>query len=106
MTHSKCMGCGADKDLDQLEVYPYAEDRLVSTPICPIMVIECSGAKWRAALVCHGCFHRLDVDMWISDRCWASINPAVPFNRLPTLKESGGDERWDPRSYADTGVIP
>ena len=98
----KCMGCGVDKDLDQPEISLHAEeDGLVSFPICPLMVLECSSPSgWRAAVVCHECFHRLEVDMWISDRCWASIDPTVPFDQLPDPRDDEeGDGRWNPLHY-------
>ena len=74
------------------EVYPYPEeDRIIEEPIDPLMTIDCQGPRigevtdWRVVTVCHNCFHKLDVDMWISDHCWQSLNPVTPFEQLPTL---------------------
>jgi hypothetical protein len=86
----KCHGCGAEKNPADLEVYPYPEDeRLTEDPIPPLLTVECQPADpksgWRMATVCHHCFHRLDVDMWIGQRCWESLSPVTDFRDLPTL---------------------
>ncbi len=98
-----CMSCSVKKDLSVFEVSPHAEeDGLVSDPICPLFVVECQGPRgWRVAIVCHGCFHRLEVDMWISERCWSSLSPAIPYDGLPQMlgNEVPPEVRWDPQSY-------
>ncbi|MES2597737.1 MAG: hypothetical protein V4662_20495 [Verrucomicrobiota bacterium] len=92
----QCHACGIEKDPDALELYPFPEDGVVDDqPISPFFTLDCqptSAARersdWRVARVCHACFHRLDVDQWISDACWESLNPVTPFEQLPKLPES------------------
>lgn len=101
----KCMSCGIEKDPLVHETSLTAEeDGIVSSPICPLLVIECQGKNgWRAAIVCHPCFHRLEVDMWISEGCWKSLSPQIPYEELPQpVPDDDGDARdkWDPRNYA------
>ena len=104
----KCYSCGVDKDLSVKEAYPYPEDdRLTEEPISPLMVIECSSiAKksngerdYRVVVVCHECFHKIDPDMWIGEKCWQLLNPKVPFDRLP--KPADGTARWKTSSYPE-----
>ncbi len=70
------------------EIYPYPDDGIIDDrPINPLMNIDCQGTgDWRVVTVCHSCFHKLDVDMWISERCWQKLNPITPFDLLPKLK--------------------
>ena len=85
----KCLACGAEKDISIKEVYPYPDDGvIVHKPIGPLFSIDCQpGASdgWRIVTVCHECFHKLDVDMWIDEKCWLALNPITPFERLPKL---------------------
>ncbi|RBP40565.1 hypothetical protein DES53_108272 [Roseimicrobium gellanilyticum] len=83
----KCMACGVEKDPLKKEVHPYPEDGIVDDPVSPLWMLECQGADWRWVMVCHHCFHKLDPDMWISDRCWRSLNPITPFEKLPKFGE-------------------
>lgn len=102
----KCFGCGVEKDLGCLEVYPYPEDhRLCEEPLEPLFVLECQPGgpgfgegEWRAVVVCHECFRKLDPDMWISENCWKNINPVIPFDELP-LNNIDGDGKWKPENY-------
>lgn len=85
---NKCQGCGVQKDPKVFETYPYPEEeRLCTNPITPLFSIDCQDydfhGDWRIAVFCHECFHKLDPDMWISRRCWESLNPVVPFLELP-----------------------
>ena len=85
----KCQGCGAEKDLNSREVYPYEEDRIVTDrAIVPVFYLDCEGEDGydRKATVCFECFHKIDPDLWISQRCWESINPVVPFDQLEMKK--------------------
>jgi hypothetical protein len=76
-----------------------------------LFVIECEPPRddpantgWRAVVVCHGCFHKIDPDMWINKAIWDSINPVTPFERLPKAMFDGdneGEERWDPETYVE-----
>lgn len=98
----QCWGCGQEKDTKMLEVYPHPEDeRLTDEPIPPLFVIDCQPGekeedkRFRVVVVCHQCFHTLDVDMWISSNCWESLNPKVIFENLPFF-----DERGEPEDYA------
>lgn len=99
----KCMGCGTEKDPAVHEPSPWAEeDGLVSRPLCSLFVVECQGSRgWRAAVVCHSCFHRLEVDMWISERRWERLSPLIPYGALPQVlgDEVDPETRWDPQSY-------
>ncbi len=90
----KCHGCGVEKDETVLEVYPYPEDHITqSKPIKPFMQLDCEGMDAndddsgvvKSVTVCHNCFHRLQPDMWISQRCWEALNPVVPFDDLPDI---------------------
>lgn len=95
----KCFGCGVDKDLDKLEIYSHPEtDRLTDKPIPPLLILELriydmpdDGKPWRIVVVCHECFHQLDPDMWISDKCWASLSPKVAVSDLPVKK----GKKWE-----------
>lgn len=89
----RCLACGAEKDTSTKEVYPYPDDGIIDDePIEPLMDIDCQGSRihevtdWRVVTVCHDCFHKLGVDMWISERCWLSLNPLTPFEQLPKLQ--------------------
>ena len=83
----RCLACGVEKDTSIKEVYPYPEDGLIDEPVKPLMTLDCDGGggDWRVVTVCHECFHKLDPDMWISDRCWLELHPITPFERLPRL---------------------
>jgi hypothetical protein len=85
----KCLACGVEKDTEVKEIYPFPEDGWIDEPLRPLLTIDCQGQgkDWRVVTVCHHCFHRLDVDMWISDRCWLALNPITPFADLPILPE-------------------
>lgn len=89
-----CHGCGVEKDPEALEAYPYPEsDRICTDPVPPLFELDCEpwepfdrDGPWRRVTVCHHCFEKLDLDMWISSNCWAKLHPVVPFDRLPLLK--------------------
>ena len=90
----KCHGCGIEKDMSVLELYPFPEeDRNCDDPVPPIFKLDCKPWEpykefgWKKVSVCHICFSKLDPDMWISSRCWNSINPITPFEELPALKD-------------------
>ena len=89
-----CFGCGAEKDIRYLETYPFPdEDGICDDPIGPLFVLDCQGpqipndpngyCEYRKTLVCHACFHALSPDMWISKEGWESLNPKVPYDKLP-----------------------
>jgi hypothetical protein len=96
----KCFGCGVEKDLYELEIYPYPEDKtLCDDPIPPLMVLECQRRpenEWKACVVCFECFRKLDPDLWISENCWNSINPIIKFDDLPLANE---DEPFKLENY-------
>lgn len=82
----RCLACGVEKDTEVKEIYPFPDDGIIDdVPIEPLLTIDCRGDDWRVVTVCHASFHKLDVDMWISDRCWQSLNPVTPFEQLPKL---------------------
>lgn len=103
----RCFACGVLKDTDVKEIYTAGTELCQDELIPPLLVIECEVpltdlVGWRAVVVCHGCFHRLDLDMWIDQKVWESINPRVLFNQLPPVVcgarvEGGG--QWDPENY-------
>jgi len=104
----KCLGCGAEKDWETLEVYPYPEeDRFITEPIQPLFCLDCVARddvpdehrKWRRVVVCHECIHKLDPDMWISSRCWKSINAVTTFEDLPLLYDENEKRNPDPEWY-------
>ena len=98
-----CFGCGIEKDTAVKEFYTAADDRLThDIPIDPLIVLCVSPATedgvWRHAVVCHTCFSKLDVDMWIGERCWLGLGPAIKFEDLPLHADDHGDLR--PENYA------
>lgn len=96
----KCYGCGKEKNPFEKETYPYEDDTLTTEePIEPLIVLECeSSLGWKGVVVCHDCFHRLDPDMWIGERCWNSLDPAVKIENLPKIAETS---KWLVDSYPD-----
>ena len=91
---TSCQACGAVKDRSCKEVYPFPVDHLIDTPIDPLCELDCQGGPlndgsgycdFRRVTVCHACFHKLSPDMWISQSCWESLSPVVPFKDLPEL---------------------
>jgi hypothetical protein len=85
-----CHICLCNKDLAIKEVYPYEEDGLIDEPIDPIIKVDVQPedgdeANWRIAQCCHKCFHDLNVDMWISERCLKVVGSKTPFTELPYL---------------------
>jgi len=107
----RCLACGTVKDTSAKEVYPYPDDGVAcDLPIEPLSVMDCQGpllkpagthSDWRVVIVCHHCFHKLEPDMWISDRCWESLNPVTPFERLPhPLEEEHPGDRFQVEAYA------
>ncbi len=91
----KCFACLAEKDPSSQSVYPYPEDDIVDDkPIASLMTIECQSSSersdFRMAVMCHECWHRLastlGIDMWIGQACWESLQPVIPFTRLPQVK--------------------
>ncbi len=98
-----CLACGSAKDTSVKEPYPYPDDGILDDrPIAPLFAIECRGSGWRVVIVCHHCIHKLDPDMWISDRCWAALNPVTPFERLPIPidDEDNPGGRFNVEAYA------
>ena len=84
----KCLACGVEKDAEVKEIYPYPDDGMIDDePIASLWTIDCQGKQdWRIVTVCHECFHKLNVDLWISERCWQSLNPLTPFGQLPKFQ--------------------
>jgi hypothetical protein len=62
-----CQGCGTSG----VKLYP-----IDCEPIA-------TDVPWKKVKVCAECIAKLDADMWISERCWAAIDPVVPFESLP-----------------------
>jgi hypothetical protein len=61
-----------------------------------VLEVEGTGEdKWRAAVACWPCFWKTDPDMWIGAGTWDSLDPKVPFARLPSLQRGrGGPEAY------------
>lgn len=80
-----CMACGIEKDPELFEKYPYPEeDRIVTIPVVPLICLNCeSSDRVKQVTVCHECFHKLEPDMWISQKMWEDLNPVIPFDQLP-----------------------
>lgn len=98
MTKCICYGCGVEKDPEVEEMYT-GKDLCNDEPIGPLIVLDCQPHKfddpnWKSVIVCFECFDKLSPDMWISQNCWESLNPHIPFNELPKL--CGSDLDWDP----------
>lgn len=89
----KCHCCSVEKDPSILEIYPFPDDGIVDDePIPPFFDLDVQpegdikgGGTWKRATVCHSCFHKLEPDMWISEKIWMSMNPSTPFIDLPFL---------------------
>jgi hypothetical protein len=88
----RCQSCGLEKDKLVKETYPYPDDGITTLkPIEPLLSVDCQGndrEDWRVATMCHACLHKLDVDMWINERMWRSLNPITPFEQLPKLQRT------------------
>jgi hypothetical protein len=106
----KCLSCHVDKDLTKLEMYPYDgpfDGITQKKPLVPLACIQCEGktaGQWGMAIMCHECWHRLaentqGVDMWISEACWATLNPKTPFSQLPQILHNGDRVDYRPESY-------
>ena len=104
----QCFGCGVEKDTEVLERYPldkYPEDPICDDPICPLFVLEVQpnqpvldSSTWKAAVVCHECFHKLEPDLWIGENCWRGISPVIPFDKLPRLL-TDQKQKLEPLNY-------
>jgi len=77
----QCYGCGKEVDDEDLCILD-----------CACSLVQSQQDLWKNVLVCVDCFHKLDPDMWISSRCWTSINPVIPFDELPDL--CGHEMHW------------
>jgi len=87
----RCHQCGAEKNPEMLETFPYPDGALTTEmPISPLVEIDCEptvrGNDWKRVEICHRCFHELKPDMWINEAIWASLNPVTPFDALPDLE--------------------
>lgn len=112
MATVRCFGCGVEKDPHAKEFYTQSDRLVQDVPIDPLFVMCCEGRgehaeDWRVVVVCHGCFERLDPDMWISSDCWKLLDPTVPFERLPPHNETtcGNEEPEDIVALAEA-VLP
>ena len=62
-------------------------------------------AKFRTAVICHECWHRLEsnggIDLWIGQECWESLKPVIPFERLPfeLPYDPGNQDKWKAENY-------
>lgn len=104
----KCFACGTQKDLDIEVRYPYELDSLdTEDSISPLLVIGVEGTidGFRMILVCHECWHKLDtdggLDIWISQRHYESLNPVIPFDKLPNPVpyQNGKSDTYNARNY-------
>jgi hypothetical protein len=86
-TVDQCRACGKEKNLETKEIYPYEGDGLISDePITPLLEVDVQPTLrtdvFRTADICHECYHKLDVDMWISQAQWEELSPATEFKDL------------------------
>jgi hypothetical protein len=88
----KRQACGVEKETQIKELYPHSGDVIGNDEAMdPLITIHCQGGvsgtlDWRFATVYHDYFHRLNVDMWIGERCWHALTPTIPFEQLPKLQ--------------------
>lgn len=102
----KCFSCGVEKDTNIKEAYLWPEDGICDGEVEPLFVMECQPDNeedkiWRVAVYCHSCHHKVQPDMWMSESEWDSLNPVIPFNKLPEIKsnkESYTD--FNPENYS------
>lgn len=110
-----CLACGANGDGEA--IYPYPDDCIDdSEPLPKLFCIDAvptiHGDKSRMCVVCHECWHKLDVDMWISEKCWESLSPQTKFSDLQqpeyvlpdgTIGQyiKGCRPIWEPKHYLD-----
>lgn len=84
-----CLSCGASGDTATRQPYPYDDASYPRGSIIPQLIqIDCTGdGPTKQAVLCHDCWHRLeielDIDMWISQKRWESLNPITPYSDLP-----------------------
>ena len=101
----KCFSCGVEKDTNVLETYPWEEDGFcLDDPVMPLIVMECQSREniWKAVVHCHSCHHKIQPDMWMSESEWSSLNPIIPFDKLPEVKiNEMGYTDFNPESYFD-----
>ena len=101
MSMLSCFGCGVEKDPACKEVYTFEPGRLTDDPTDPLFVVECQGVSgYRAVVVCHACFSKLDVDLWIDEAQWQARSPRVPYCRCPLfVPDLPHDRSWDAATY-------
>jgi hypothetical protein len=63
-----------------------------------VLDLHDSGKDCFAVVVCWKCFWSLDPDMWISGKCYNSLNPIVPLDKLPKL-DHDNEDCWNPEFY-------
>jgi len=89
MQKTTCLACGIEKDMNIKEMYPYSDDSIdTEEPVSPLFKdFECQSdtdhSDFRLVTICHKCWHRVQPDMWMSQREWESLNPITNFNDLP-----------------------
>ena len=114
MAKNKCFSCGVEKDLSTSATYPYEEDNITTdSPVAQLFTVECEGDNGkgdRMAVLCHECWHHLEsnggIDMWIGQRCWESLNPVIPFERLPKIILDWTEGKWDAGNYTPLAFCP
>lgn len=103
-----CFCCGVEKDTEVYELNTQDDSLIQDQPIPPLFVLECartisaSVTDWRITIVCHGCYFRLQPDMWISDSMWTAAKPKLVFEDLP--REIENAVKWEPTVYAYVNV--
>jgi hypothetical protein len=105
----QCFGCGVEKDTEKPERYAGNLDIRKDKDVEPLLVLDVEPwgedpEPWRAAVVCHSCFDRLEPDMWISSNCWHSIGPALEFRGLPELLSEAHKSEDPAAHYAHVKV--
>lgn len=89
----RCFGCNIEKDTEKRETYPYDSDGVINdSPIQPLFIIDVQGSgnfgDFKSAIVCHECFHRLDMDQWTSREIWERLKFITKYEDMPPCTTS------------------
>jgi hypothetical protein len=89
----RCFGCNVEKDTEKRETYPYDADGIINdSPIQPLeLFVDVQGSgkfgDFKSIIVCHECFHKLDMDQWASREEWERLGSAWSYEDLPPVTQ-------------------